>query len=90
MPPPPAQGVARRILASGWWAGFTFTGITAYGDGHDSLIGGSVKDRVTDGPGAAASAAARAVAQQTPHQRALEVDHIVPRNQGGTGDLRKL
>ena len=24
------------------------------------------------------------------HQRALEVDHIVPRNQGGTGDLTNL
>ena len=36
----PAQGVARRILGSAWWAGFTFNGITAYGDGHDSLIGG--------------------------------------------------
>ncbi len=35
-----AQDVTRRILASAWWAGFTFNGITAYGDGHDSLIGG--------------------------------------------------
>ena len=41
--PAPAQDVARRILGSPWWAGFTFNGITAYGDGHDSLIGG---DRV--------------------------------------------
>ncbi|MFO8237072.1 MAG: hypothetical protein R6U00_02220 [Prochlorococcaceae cyanobacterium] len=32
--------MARRILGSAWWAGFTFNGITAYGDGHDSLIGG--------------------------------------------------
>ena len=38
--PPPAHNVARRILGSAWWAGFTFNGITAYGDGHDSLIGG--------------------------------------------------
>ena len=44
--PAPAQGVARRILASAWWAGFTFNGITAYGDGHDSLIGG---DTLSDG-----------------------------------------
>jgi hypothetical protein len=36
----PAHNVARRILGSAWWAGFTFNGITAYGDGHDSLIGG--------------------------------------------------
>ncbi|MBE9173803.1 hypothetical protein IQ216_12205 [Cyanobium sp. LEGE 06143] len=42
----PAQGVARRILGSAWWAGFTFNGITAYGDGHDSLIGG---DELSDG-----------------------------------------
>ena len=44
--PAPAQDVARRILGSPWWAGFTFIGITAYGDGHDSLIGG---DELSDG-----------------------------------------
>ncbi|MEA5442111.1 hypothetical protein [Cyanobium gracile] len=38
--PAPAQDVARRILGSAWWGGFTFNGITAYGNGHDSLIGG--------------------------------------------------
>jgi hypothetical protein len=38
--------VARRILGSPWWAGFTFNGITAYGDGHDNLIGG---DELSDG-----------------------------------------
>ncbi|MFM9103082.1 MAG: HNH endonuclease [Cyanobium sp.] len=38
----------------------------------------------------AASAAARAVARQIPHQRALEVDHIIPKNHGGTGDLSNL
>ncbi|MFM9103844.1 MAG: HNH endonuclease, partial [Cyanobium sp.] len=32
----------------------------------------------------------RAVARQIPHQRALEVDHIVPRNQGGSDDLSNL
>jgi ATP adenylyltransferase len=41
-------------------------------------------------PRAAANAAAPAVAQQTPHQRALEVDHIVPKNQGGSDDLSNL
>jgi len=41
-------------------------------------------------PAAAANAAGQAVAWQTPHQRALEVDHIVPMNQGGTGDLSNL
>ncbi|WP_216910529.1 hypothetical protein [Synechococcus sp. CCY 0621] len=44
--PAPAQDVARRILGSAWWAGYTFNGITAYGDGHDSLIGG---DALSDG-----------------------------------------
>ncbi len=44
--PAPAQDVARRILESAWWAGFTFNGITAYGDGHDSLIGGLVNHPV--------------------------------------------
>jgi len=42
------------------------------------------------GPKAAANAAAPAVAWQIPHQRALEVDHIVPRNQGGSDDLGNL
>ncbi len=42
------------------------------------------------GPRAAANAAGPFVAWQTPHQRALEVDHIVPRNQGGSDDLSKL
>jgi hypothetical protein len=32
--------VARRILGSAWWARFTFNGITAYGNGAYSLIGG--------------------------------------------------
>jgi hypothetical protein len=32
--------VAHRIPGSARWAGFTFNGITAHGDGHDSLIGG--------------------------------------------------
>jgi hypothetical protein len=41
-------------------------------------------------PGAAANAAAQAVAWQTPQQRALEVDPIVPRNQGGSDDLSNL
>jgi len=41
-------------------------------------------------PGADANAAERAVARQIPHQRALKVDHIVPRNHGGTGDLSNL
>jgi hypothetical protein len=38
--PAPAHNVTRRIMGSASWAGFTFKGITAYGDGHESLIGG--------------------------------------------------
>jgi hypothetical protein len=41
-------------------------------------------------PKAASNAAGQAVAWQTPHQRALEVDSIVPRNQGGSDDLSNL
>jgi hypothetical protein len=48
------------------------------------------KSGCSPGPKAAANAAAPAVAWQTPHQRALEVDHIVPRNQGGSDDLSNL
>jgi hypothetical protein len=44
--PAPAHNVARWILGSAWWPGFTFNSITAYGDGHDSLIGG---DELSDG-----------------------------------------
>ena len=44
--PTPVQDIASRILGSTWCAGFTFNGITAYGDGHDSLIGG---DELSDG-----------------------------------------
>ena len=36
------------------------------------------------------NAAAPAVAWQTQQQRALEVDHIVPKNQGGSDDLSDL
>ena len=48
------------------------------------------KSGCSPAPKAAANAAAPAVAQQTPHQRALEVDHIVPRNQGGSDDISNL
>ena len=41
-------------------------------------------------PRAAANAVGRAVAWQPPHQWALEVDPIVPRNQGGSDDLSNL
>ncbi len=39
-PPPPAQDVARRILGSAWWAGFTFNGITRCEKGTYALVGG--------------------------------------------------
>jgi hypothetical protein len=120
--------VARRILGNAWWAGFTFNGITAYGDGHDSLIGGdalsagerdallelcrqrldgfraqrgeevfahrcrhrnpnsgSVKYRVlTKARGRCECCGAHE------HQRALEVDHIIPKNQGGSNAITNL
>jgi hypothetical protein len=41
-------------------------------------------------PAPAANAAEQAIAQQTQHQRALEVDHIIPKNQGSSDDLSNL
>ena len=43
--PAPAHNVARRILGSAWWAGFTFNVITAYGNGaysHENLFFGNI------------------------------------------------
>ncbi|MCP9800261.1 HNH endonuclease [Synechococcus sp. RedBA-s] len=126
--PAPAQDVARRILGSAWWAGFTFNGTTTYGDGHDSLIDGN---ELSDGERDALLELCRqrldAFREQrgeevfahrsrhrTPisgsvkyrvltrargrceccgaheHQRALEVDHIVPRNHGGSDAISNL
>jgi hypothetical protein len=44
--PAPAHNVARQILESTCWARFTLNAITAYGDGHDNLVGG---DALSDG-----------------------------------------
>ena len=126
--PAPAHDVAQWILGSAWWAGFTFNGITTYGDGHDILIGG---DALSDGERDAQLELCRqrldAFREQrgeevfahrsrhrTPisgsvkyrvhrcargrceccgaheHQRALEVVHIIPRNQGGSDAISNL
>ncbi|MFO8237080.1 MAG: hypothetical protein R6U00_02260, partial [Prochlorococcaceae cyanobacterium] len=74
------QDVARRILVSGWWARFTFNGITRCEQGSYALVGGEelsdverdqllelCRQRLDQVPGA------------HPHQRALEVDHVVPK-----------
>ncbi|WP_411872184.1 HNH endonuclease [Vulcanococcus limneticus] len=120
--------MARQILGSAWWAGFTFNGITAYGDGHDSLIGG---DALSDGEGDSLLALCRrrldafreergeeVLAHRSrhrspisgsvnyrvhrcaqgrceccgahEHQRPLELDHIIPKNQGGSDAISNL
>jgi diadenosine tetraphosphate (Ap4A) HIT family hydrolase len=124
--------------ADRWWARFTFNGITAYGDGLYSLIGGvELSDTERDAlqqlcrqrldtfreqrgeevaclfaekPAASATAAATAPRSAArvkhrvftrargrceccgahEHQRALEVDHIVPKNQGGSDAMSNL
>jgi hypothetical protein len=129
--------MTKQSASSGWWARFTFNGITRYERGTYDLVGreelndaerdvllqlcrqrldafreqrgeevtclliqkpaasataaatarrsaARSKSGCSPGPKAAANAAAPAVAQQTPQQRALEVDHIVPRNHGGS------
>ena len=48
------------------------------------------KSGCSHAPAAAANAAGRAVAWQTPHQRALEVDPIVPKNHDGSDDLGNM
>ena len=86
--PAPAQDVASRILGSAWWAGFTFNGITAYGDGHDSLVG---SDELSDGERDALLELCRQRLDAfREHQRALEVDHLIPRNQGGSDAVTNL
>ncbi|MCT0206492.1 HNH endonuclease [Synechococcus sp. CS-1332] len=126
--PAPPQDIARRILESAWWAGFTFNGITAYGNGAYSLIGGDeLSDTERDALQQLCCQRLDALRQQdgeevlahrcrhrTPfsgsvkfrvhrcargrceccgaheHQRALEVDHIVPKNQGGSDAISNL
>jgi ATP adenylyltransferase len=71
--PTPVQDIASRILGSTWCAGFTFNGITAYGDGHDSLIGG---DELSDGERDALLALCRLrldAFREQPNQRLGEV-----------------
>ena len=58
---------------------------------HRSPISGSVKYRGSPmRPGPLRVLRCVAVAQQIPHQRALEVDHINSKNQGGSDDLSNL
>ena len=117
-----------QSASSGWWARFTFHGITrcergtyglvggeelsdaerdellqlcrqrlyafrmqrgeevfAHRSRHRTPISGSIKYRVlTRARGRCECCGAHE------HQRALEVDHIVPRNQGGSDDLSNL
>ena len=99
-----------QSASSGWWARFTFHGITrcergtyglvggeelsdnergeevfAHRSRHRTPISGSIKYRVlTRARGRYECCGAHE------QQRALEVDHIVPRNHGGSDDLRNL
>ncbi|MCP9837262.1 HNH endonuclease [Cyanobium sp. N.Huapi 1H5] len=80
--------MARRILGRACWTGFTFNGITAYGDGHDSLTG---RDALSDGERDALLELCRQRLDAfREHQRALEVAPIIPRNQGGSDAISNL
>jgi hypothetical protein len=57
---------------------------------HRTPISGSIKVRVLTRAKGRCECAGQAFCWQTPHQRALEVDHIVPRNQGGSDELSNL
>ena len=84
--PTPVQDIASRILGSTWCAGFTFNGITAYGDGHDSLIGG---DELSDGERDALQALCRLrldAFREQPNQRLDQIPGAHPR----PGPLRVL
>ena len=66
----------------------TFNGITAYGNGAYSLIGG---DELSDGERDALLELCRQRLDAfREHQRALQVDHIIPRNQGGSDAITNL
>ena len=63
----------------------TGNGITRWEKGTYALVGGSITVRVlTRARGRCECCEAHE------HQRALDVDHIVPRNQSGTGNLSNL
>ena len=99
--PAPAQDVARRILGEDVtqidyytervkrMVGkvLTSNGITAYGNGAYSLIGG---DELSDGERDALLELCRQRLDAFREQRALEVDHIIPKNQDGSDAITNL
>jgi ATP adenylyltransferase len=64
--------------------------VFAHRSRHRTPISGSIKVRLLTRAKGRCECAGQAFCWQTPHQRALEVDHIVPRNQGGSDDLSNL
>ncbi len=79
---PSAPSAARR-----WLVGFQKPSASATAVATARRSAAPSRSACSPGPGAAANAAARAVAQPIPNQCALEVNHIIPRNQGGPDDL---
>ena len=63
----------------------TGNGITRCERGTYALVGGSITVRVLTRPRGRCECC-----EAHEHQRALDVDHIVPRNQGGSNDLSNL
>jgi hypothetical protein len=79
--------VARRILGGAWRVRFTFNSITRCERGTYALVGG---EQLSDAERDELLALCHKRLDAFRQQRGEEVDHIVPRNHGGSDDLSNL
>lgn len=82
----PAQDVARRILGRGWWARFTFNGITRYANGAYSPIGGG---ELNDGERPEPSCCSCAASASLPIRCSALAEELLQGHANVLGDLTK-